>query len=441
MLRRIRPEFAEFYASLLIAPAVQGMIGQRIIETSVAADSDSVEGYPLTLEHRKLSPLSFCYEWPAQMLCDAALLTLDICIALTDEKLVLQDAYPWNVVFEGPRPIFVDFTSITPQDPNLPWVAYDQFCRFFLYPLVISSCRPNRVTRGLLLDHINGVSDSEMVSLLPLGALIRMPWLIGRAYLPRLLLAILRRFSNEKRLSSLSTRLNPSTAARQAFFRSLRRDIAKIPLRIHRSRWSRYYADIQSFMQPAEHDRKQATVARLLDECRPKTLVDIGCNRGGYSILAAKAGASVVAFDTDEDSVALLYELARDRQLAILPLVIDFLSPSPCCGWRCLQYAGAPQRLRSEMALGLALIHHLAITQRQTFERIVPALADYADKWLLTEFVPLEDPRSRELLATHRRDMSWYSLQGFIDALKQSFRLIETFPSYPEGRTLVLCTR
>jgi len=47
---------------------------------------------------------------------------------------------------------------------------------------------------------------------------------------------------------------------------------------------------------------------------------------------------------------------------------------------------------------GVGLGHHLAITQRQTFERIVPALADYAVKWLLTEFVPLDDPRSQELL-------------------------------------------
>jgi hypothetical protein len=68
-------------------------------------------------------------------------------------------------------------------------------------------------------------------------------------------------------------------------------------------------------------------------------------------------------------------------------------------------------------------------------------LADYADKWLLTEFVPLDDPRSRELLATHRRDMSWYTLEGFLAVLSRFFGQVETFSSHPEGRTLVLCTR
>jgi SAM-dependent methyltransferase len=354
---------------------------------------------------------------------------------------VLQDAYPWNVVFEGPRPIFVDFTSIVPQDPNLLWVAYDQFGRFFLYPLVVSSCGLGKVSRAFLLDHINGISDGDLVRLLPTGALLAMPWLLGRVYLPRLILALVRRVSSEAALSRMSARLNPGLEARRAFFKSLRRHVQAIPLRIRKSRWSRYYADIETFLHPQEFNPKQATVARLLDECRPKTVVDIGCNRGGYSILAAHAGARVTAFDTDEDSVALLYELVREKHLDILPLVMDFLSPSPSCGWRAIQYPAAPQRLRSEMALALALVHHLAITQRQTFERIVPALADYAEKWLLTEFVPLDDPRSRELMATQRRDMSWFTLEGFVKALEREFNRVEEFASFPEGRVLLLCTR
>ncbi len=60
---------------------------------------------------------------------------------------------------------------------------------------------------------------------------------------------------------------------------------------------------------------------------------------------------------------------------------------------------------------------------------------------LLTEFVPLDDPRSREILATQRRDMSWYTLDGFVAALKAVFGQVETFPSHPKGRTLIPCAR
>ena len=174
---------------------------------------------------------------------------------------------------------------------------------------------------------------------------------------------------------------------------------------------------------------------------KPKTVTDIGCNQGGYAILAVQAGARVVAFDTDEDSVALLYRLAQLKNLPILPLVVDLTNPTPQTGWRALEFPAAPQRFRSEMAFALALVHHLAITQMQSFNRIVYELSDYTDRWLVTEFVPIDDPRSQELLLTNRRDVSWFTLECYVEALQGKFRRIETFPSYPTGRTLILCEK
>ena len=67
-------------------------------------------------------------------------------------------------------------------------------------------------------------------------------------------------------------------------------------------------------------------------------------------------------------------------------------------------------------------------------------LADYAERWLLTEFVPLDDPKARQLLTTSRRDMEWYSLDGFAAALRGTFTRVETLGT-DTGRTLLLCTR
>jgi hypothetical protein len=226
-----------------------------------------------------------------------------------------------------------------------------------------------------------------------------------------------------------------------AFLRDLAKEVRSIPLNLGKSRWTAYQQDLDRFTRPEAYDAKQRAVAQVLDQLRPTTVVDIGCNRGGYAIMAAQVGARVTAFDSDEDSVGLLFLHARARNMAILPLVMDVLNPSPACGWLGIQYAAAAQRFKSELALALALIHHLAITQRQTFQRIVPALSAYAGKWLLTEFVPLDDPRSRELLTTNRRDLSWYTLDEFQRALSQEFNRIEVLPSNQEGRTLILCTR
>ena len=111
-----------------------------------------------------------------------------------------------------------------------------------------------------------------------------------------------------------------------------------------------------------------------------------------------------MAFDTDEECVARLYQLTKEKELDLLAVIGDVLHPSPQSGWRATEYLSAPDRFRSQMALALALVHHLAITQVQTFERIVQTLSEYSDQWLVTEFVPIDDPRSKELLLTNRQE-------------------------------------
>jgi hypothetical protein len=439
ILRGIRPAFAGYYTSLLANQTVQSLLGKSLIETEIA--QKPLPGFPLTLCHRKIAPVNYCFEWPAVMLKDAALLTLDICLELNSQGWVLKDATPWNVLFDGPRPLFVDFTSIMPQEPDLFWVAYDQFCRLFLFPLTLASQYSGRLSRSLLLDSANGVSDSEFVRYLRPGSSLRMPWLIQRVHFPRAVISLLRKSGQDKELAKYNRNQQLSSAAREAFFKNLRKDVESVSVARSQSLWSKYYADINIFMHPESFDVKQKTITAMIQQYKPATVTDIGCNQGGYSIIAARSGARLTAFDTDEDSISLLYNLAKEKGLDILPLVMDVLSPSPQCGWRAVQYPAAPARFRSEMALALALTHHLAITQNQTFERIVQTLNDYTEKYLVAEYVPLDDPRSIELLATNRRDMSWYTLDHFIQALKHTFNRVETFPSHPAGRTLCLCIK
>lgn len=437
VLREINNEFKEFFLSFLKSPVHESLFKHGLIETSIASQS----GKSLTLGHPLISPVNYAYEWPLPMLKDAALLTLDLNLALLDNEIILKDATPWNIVFQHTRPVWVDFTSLMPQEKDLLWVAYDQFCRTFLFPLLIGYFFTGRMSRALLLESQNGISPNEISKALPGSARFKFGWLNSRVYLPKLAIDLARKSGSEKDLAKKVQVSSYTNAARRSFFESLRKDVNSIPIGSASSDWSKYYTDINSFFDPESFNAKQQKITELILKLHPKTVVDIGCNQGGYSVLAAQHGASVVAFDNDEDSVSLLYKLAKEKNLSILPLTGDVLYPAPQSGWRAQEFPSAPVRFRSEMAMALALVHHLAITQIQTFDRIVLTLSEYTDKWLLTEFVPLEDPRSQELLLTNRRDMAWYSLDGFLSALKKEFKKVQTFPSHPQGRVLCLCER
>jgi SAM-dependent methyltransferase len=256
-----------------------------------------------------------------------------------------------------------------------------------------------------------------------------------------MLVSLLQKSGQDKEIGKYIKKVEVSIEARKNYITNLLSDLNSIHYKTGKSRWSQYYSDMDSFFSPQQFNAKQKVVSCLLRDLKPKTVTDIGCNLGGYAILAAQHGASVTAFDTDEDSINMFYQLVKAKNLDILPLVLDVTNPSPATGWRSKQYTPAVERFKSEGALALALVHHLAITQGQSFDRIVEELADYCKKWLITEFVPPDDPRSKELLLTCRRDMSWYTLGEFLSSLESKFGKVTTFESHPSGRILILCEK
>ena len=439
VLRGIREEFTPFFQDLLTQDHIQRLLGKSLIQTSIS--TDTLPGYGLTLEHPLISPRSYVYEWPLTMLFDAALLTLDLCLELNQHGNILKDANPWNILFQAAQPTLVDFTSIMPNENDILWVAYDQFMHTFFFPLLVGAVSNGNTVRSMLLSNQDGLTPQATASLLPWSARVKYPWLQSRLYIPLRLMNMLHKTGQDKEIQRYTKGRQYSSEQRENFFIKLKRDLLSLKPKHGQSMWSQYYQDMNSFFSPDQFQEKQRMIANLLDTYQPKTVVDMGCNVGGYSILAAQSGAKVAAFDTDEDSISMLYRLAQEKELDILSLVGNVLYPSPAAGWRACEFPSMPTRLGAEMGFALALEHHLAITQNQTFERIVQTLDEYCEKWLVTEFIPIEDPRVQELLLTSRRDMSWYTLDNFISALKKSYARVDTFPSHPPGRTLCFCQK
>jgi len=89
-----------------------------------------------TLVPEQLAFVSYPYEWCFSQYRDAALLTLEIQETALRHGMSLKDATPFNVQFKGPFPVHIDTLSFE-RDTGQPWVAYNQFCRQFLAPLLL----------------------------------------------------------------------------------------------------------------------------------------------------------------------------------------------------------------------------------------------------------------------------------------------------------------
>jgi hypothetical protein len=149
LYRGIGPKRQDLYNRLLEPGVVQNLIKEGLlVDTEVSLLS--MNDYPLILKHRVIPFVSYVYEWSSLMLKDAALALIEIEMRLAQEGLTLQDAHPWNILFNGSKPIYVDFCSIVPAQPNTLWPAAGEFYRFFIYPLQLMSHGHSRIARWLL---------------------------------------------------------------------------------------------------------------------------------------------------------------------------------------------------------------------------------------------------------------------------------------------------
>jgi SAM-dependent methyltransferase len=435
---------------------------QRLVDSGALIQTEptpfSLEGFELVLRHRRVPFVSYAYEWSGSMLKDAALRVLDLNLALAEHGLATQDAHPANILFDGCRPVFVDLGSIIAIEPQAPWPAYDEFCRFYLYPLYLMAHGHGRIARWLLHDTEQGVLGSDFFN--GLGSVVPSHRSAGRVLAyhvrerlkrwypqlaarvpPRLRQPLKRTLASVKESAWNAQRAVSSRLPRVAMLQKLRAEIEAIRLPALKSAWVDYYqGSFPPFTPDPSWGAKRQAVWSVLDRIRPQSVLDIGSNQGWYAELALRVGSQVVACDTDEASIAALYERGRAHHLPLLPLLLDVRYPSPGSGLANESFAPATQRLRCDVVLALALVHHLVFKQNVIlFDRLLRGLEVFSKEWLLIEFVSKDDPYVAHDWSSERH--GWYSMDGFLNVLALFFKEIERLPSDSPSRTLFLCRK
>ena len=101
-------------------------------------------------------------------------------------------------------------------------------------------------------------------------------------------------------------------------------------------------------------------------------------------------------------------------------------------------FPSAADRFRSDIALALALVHHLVFTEGLPFGPIVDTISAFDSGGLVVEFVP---PSDAHVIAWGREIPGWYSLETFVSELRRVYPTVEVVPSSPDPRVLLVCSR
>jgi hypothetical protein len=422
---------AGFFGELLASGAV---VGTHPTDAHVL---ESVPGeWAGVVRHDRLEPITYPYEWTFEMLRDAALLQLDVTRRAIADGFVTKDATPYNVQFDGTRPVFIDVGSFERLEPGTPWPGYRQLCEQFLNPLVLQAVG-GLPFQPRLRGSLRGIAPSEVA-----------PLIRGRARFDRRLLVHVLLHARAERKHAGDDPRALTDELRQAGFgpavldaqlRNLERTIRSLRWGQADSAWSGY-AD-RAHYSDADLDAKEAVVERAVHDHRPDLVLDLGANDGRFSRLAVDAGARrAVAVDSDALVVDLLYRALRDEgDDRILPLVVDLADPSPSQGWRHAERGSFTQRVRPDLVLALAVVHHLALTDTVPFEGIVAFLADFGAP-LVVELPHRDDPMVQLLLARKRAGLfDHYDIDRWERALDERFE-VDDRVELPSGqRTLYRC--
>jgi ribosomal protein L11 methylase PrmA len=384
------------------------------------------------IKPKRVPFISYPFEWSFNQLRSAALLTLKLQEECLINGFSLKDATAYNIQFMGVKPIFIDTTSFEVYSENEPWVAYGQFCRHFLGPLLLFKYNKAELTK-LMQVYIDGIPLHVISKSLPFKTKFNF-FLYSHIHLHA---RYERKFSQQTTINSSKLKFNKNRLL--DLITHLKEGIRNIKYSDNQTQWINYY-DTFSYNEN-NFEQKKKVVEHFLDEIKPSTLIDLGCNEGVFSVLASEKVDQVVALDFDERVINKLNkQCKKENRSTILPLVYDLMNPSPAIGWANIERKVFFERNKFDCALVLALIHHLAIGNNVPLDRIAEFFSQIVPV-LIIEFVPKNDQQTKRLLITKKDIFENYTEDNFKVQFQKYYNILREVVIQGSDRKLFLLKR
>lgn len=418
---------------------VQSGLCDRLLKKSLIVSfeetPEAINGAWKTLCAEKIPFISYPYEWSFSQLKDAALTTLDIQLESLKCGMSLKDASAYNIQFLRGLPVFIDLLSFETYREGMTWSAYRQFIMHFYGPLALMAGRDLR--DGLLMRNFMDGIPLDYIS----SALNKTTWLNPSKLIHIHLHSMLQqKYADTKAADQVATRKKIRAASMPfdslvRLVRSLKDSVEALQLPAKKTEWGDYYNDTNYTEKGFSY--KKEIVGQLAQRVMPKRACDLGANDGEFSRVLAKHAGLVISSDYDPIAVEKNYSrIKKDQSSPIFPVLLDLCNPSPGLGWANQERDSFVERAQCDLVMGLALIHHLCISNNLPLSYVAEFFRSIAPV-AIVEFVPKEDGQVQRLLQARDDIFPNYSLDACINAFLEFYPSVEKF-EIPESRRTML---
>lgn len=366
------------------------------------------------LEHRAINFPCYPHEITALQLYDAAKMTLRIATIALENGWIIKDASAWNILFEHGKPKFCDILSFERMDKSGVWIAYAQFCRHFLIPLLLYR-HAGMPTAAMFVQYRDGVQPEQARRIIggwrayvqPALEVVTLPTFFGAMHQSR-----------AAGVGSAAT-VRPTELAKFLLQRTLKRlekhlDALKPTALARPTKWENYEADRDHY-SISDVVVKTAFVHAAVDRPEIAAVLDLGCNAGEFSKIAADAGKTVMAADYDHGALSRLYQQLRGVTLPISPILLDIGRPTPAVGWMNQEVDSFMTRAagKFDCIMALGLVHHLLVSERASLPMILEFFLSLSPRFLILEWIEPQDRRFAEIAGINEELYASMSIDGF----------------------------
>jgi hypothetical protein len=379
--------------------------------------------------YKKLQPhqipfQSYPFEWSYGQWRKVLYAYLQINKIALAHGMILKDGTPYNFYFEGGKAVLLDTSSFDFFKEGDPWIAYRQFCSEMLSPFALMYYNGQRWAR-ITQSHLRGMPLNFVSKQLPLKSWLNMTCLLhihmhGKYATTESDNGTLRTtikqkgFSKEKILSLMKMLQSTVVNWKQPF--------------AFEKHWIDYYQKDIASDKYLEH--KEAIIkewlGQLTNQKKLQSILDLGANTGKFSLLASDYADKVIALEYDDICVdAIDKAILSSKKNNIYCLRMDLAETTPNMGVLEKEYSSIYTRAKSSMVMGLALIHHLFISNQLSFYKIAQILDGFSKQYVIVEFIPFEDEKVQFLIKDKQRDYSDYTEEAFKEAIERFFKIKE----------------
>ncbi len=383
IIRKLNKKNRDFFEELFKEKFFNEMLSNNWIQNSII----KIKNENTEMHHKKIENFTVVTEMSSYQLYLSGLHTLNIAIKSLEYGYIIKDASAWNNVFIKGNPVFLDIASFEKWNNEKTWIAYGQFIRHFIIPLIINKELRIPISKLFLTDR-DGIYPSDAKGKLGLK-IFKSPKYLEFILLPSLLSSskqirrkkeISNKELNKKILLSILSRLKKKLFSLEPVTNSF---------------WTKY-TQRRDHYSNEDIEIKKNIIKTFVKENKGKIL-DIGCNTGEFLFVASQNSTESHGIDFDENCINYIQKNLKNNNISVSN--INFSNPTPKIGWNNEETLSYLEKNYEyfDTVIFFGIMHHLMTIDRIPLKDIINILFKLTKKNLIFEFVSNEDQKFKEL--------------------------------------------